>query len=63
MNTDQNGFGKAQVLEEVPQQPPSSRAPPSVNGHVPFVPSKDKPEVHLEREWPASVRRLVSCLC
>lgn len=48
MNTDQNGFGKAQVLEEVPQQPPSSSAPPSVNGNVPFVPSKDKPKSILK---------------
>ena len=42
--TDQNGFGKTQVLEEVPQQPASSSAPPSVNANVPFVPSKDKPK-------------------
>jgi hypothetical protein len=47
-HTDQNGFGKARVLEEVPQQPPSSSAPPSVNGNVPFVPSKDKPKSILK---------------
>lgn len=47
-HSDQNGFGKAQVLEEVPQQPPSSSAPPSVNGNVPFVPSKDKPKSILK---------------
>jgi hypothetical protein len=40
--TDQNGFGRTEVLEEAPQQPASSSAPPSVNANVPFVPSKDK---------------------
>jgi hypothetical protein len=46
--TDQNGFGSTQALEEVPQQPTSSTAPPSVNGNVPFVPSKDKPKSILK---------------
>lgn len=46
--TDQNGFGRTQVLEEVPQQPASSSAPPSVNENVPFVPSKDKPKSILK---------------
>ena len=46
--TDQNGFGRTQVLEEVPQQPASSSAPPSVNANVPFVPSKDKPKSILK---------------
>lgn len=46
--TDQNGFRRTQVLEEVPQQPPSSSAPPSVNANVPFVPSKDKPKSILK---------------
>lgn len=46
--TDQNGFGRTQVLEEVPQQPASGSAPPSVNANVPFVPSKDKPKSILK---------------
>jgi hypothetical protein len=46
--TDQNGFGSTQALEEVPQQSTSSTAPPSVNGNVPFVPSKDKPKSILK---------------
>jgi hypothetical protein len=46
--TDQNGFGSTQALEEVPEQPTSSTAPPSVNGNVPFVPSKDKPKSILK---------------
>lgn len=45
---DQNGFGRTEVLEEVPQQPASSSAPPSVNANVPFVPSKDKPKSILK---------------
>ena len=46
--TDQNGFGSTQALEETPQQTASSSAPPSVNGNVPFVPSKDKPKSILK---------------
>jgi hypothetical protein len=46
--TDQNGFGSTEVLEEAPQQPASSSAPPSVNANVPFVPSKDKPKSILK---------------
>jgi Bacterial conjugation TrbI-like protein len=46
--TDQNGFGSTQALAEVPQQTTSSTAPPSVNGNVPFVPSKDKPKPILK---------------
>lgn len=46
--TDQNGFGRTQVLEEVPQQTASSSAPPSVNANVPFVPPKDKPKSILK---------------
>ena len=46
--TDQNGFGRTEVLEEVPQQPAPSSAPPSVNVNVPFVPSKDKPKSILK---------------
>ena len=48
IHTDQNGFGKAQVLEDIPQQPPSSSAPPNVNDNVPFVPPKDKPKSILK---------------
>jgi hypothetical protein len=47
-STDQNGFGITQALEEVPQQPTSSTAPPSVNGNAPFVPSKDTPKSILK---------------
>jgi hypothetical protein len=47
-HSDQNGFGKAQVLEEIPQQPASGTAPPNVNGNVPFVPQKDKPKSILK---------------
>ena len=46
--TNQNGFGSTQALGEVPQQTTSSTAPPSVNGNVPFVPSKDKPKSILK---------------
>ena len=46
--TDQNGFGRTQVLEEGPQQLASSSAPPSVDANVPFVPSKDKPKSILK---------------
>ncbi|MGC2745323.1 MAG: hypothetical protein WA672_19305 [Candidatus Angelobacter sp.] len=45
---DQNGFGSTQALEEIPQQTTSSNAPPSVNGNVPFVSSKDKPKSILK---------------
>ena len=46
--SDQNGFGRTEVLEEAPQQPASNSAPPSVNANVPFVPSKDKPKSILK---------------
>jgi hypothetical protein len=46
--TDQNGFGSTQALEEILQQTTSSTAPPSINGNVPFVPSKDKPKSILK---------------
>lgn len=45
---DQDGFGRTQVLEEVPQQPASSSPPPSENVNVPFVPPKDKPQSILK---------------
>jgi len=45
--TDQNGFGRTEVLEDVPQQPAHGSAPPS-DGNVPFVPSKDKPKSILK---------------